>query len=173
MSDSMPNNLPSSSPGNPLDQLPPIHFPEAISLWPPAIGWWLLAGLLIVSTGLIVRFFLQRKRRNFVRKTALKELTRYWQVYQQNNQSAEYLTAVNRLLKQFVVQQYPNKNLHTLSGEQWINGLAELSPQSGLNSDSAVALLSIYARHVEQSNQDVNALYPLLVQWFNGLRLAS
>ena len=30
---------------DPLSQLADIHLPEAVSAWPPAVGWWLLAGL--------------------------------------------------------------------------------------------------------------------------------
>ena len=32
---------------NPLDQLKDIHTPDAIGLWPPAIGWYLVLIFLI------------------------------------------------------------------------------------------------------------------------------
>ncbi|NOX27554.1 MAG: DUF4381 domain-containing protein [Gammaproteobacteria bacterium] len=171
--------MPENQSANPLDQLPPLHMPEPISLWPPAIGWWLLALFIIVLSVLVVRFFLKKKRKNQLRKAALLELSQYWSSYQSDHDTQSYLLAVNRLLKKFVMQQYPNKSLHTLSGEQWISGLAELSPQSGINRDSAAILLSIYSKQLEKSEQldkatqQVNALHPLLLKWFKGLRLAS
>jgi hypothetical protein len=171
--------MPENQSANPLDQLPPLHMPEPISFWPPAIGWWLLALFIIVLSVLVVRFFLKKKRKNQLRKVALLELNQYWSSYQSNHDTQSYLLALNRLLKKFVMQQYPNKNLHTLSGEQWISGLAELSPQSGINRDSAAILLSIYSKQLEKSEQLdkakqlANALHPLLLKWFKGLRLVS
>ncbi len=59
---------------DPLAQLRDIHLPEAISWWPPAYGWWLLAiGLFIVlSIGsfLLYRFWVKRH----YRRLALKQL---------------------------------------------------------------------------------------------------
>jgi len=162
--------MPDSQPNNLLDQLPAIHLPAPISFWPPAIGWWLLAGLLLVLCVLVVRYLQKRKRKNQYRKIALKELARHWQTYQKTRHPANYLLAVNRLLKQFVMQQYPDNNLHTLSGAQWLKALAELSPQSGVNPDTAAALLGIYAQRDEQSNEDIYTLHPLFVRWFKSLR---
>ena len=38
---------------NPLDQLKDIHTPDAIGLWPPAIGWYLIAAFLIAALVLV------------------------------------------------------------------------------------------------------------------------
>lgn len=165
--------MPENEINNPLDQLPPLQMPEAISFWPPAIGWWILAILVVVLCVVAVRYFLKRKRQNRLRKAALVDLQTIYRDYQQDRNSAKYLISVNRLLKQFVMQQYPAKQLHVLSGEQWLNGLAELSPQSNINADTASALLGIYGKHSEQDLDQVSALYPLLQQWFKGLRIAS
>ncbi len=156
-----------------LNQLPPLHWPEPVSFWPPAIGWWLSAVTVLGLLLLTLHYFIKRKRRNKLRNAALRELNVLWQTYQKENNAAEYLTAVNRLLKQFVMQQYPEKHLHTLTGAKWLNALNELSPQSGVNSDTASVLLSIYAKHADYSVNDARALHPLLVQWFKGLRIVS
>lgn len=160
-------------PENPLDQLPPIHLPEPISFWPPAIGWWLLATVLILLGFFIVRVLMQYRAKNRLRKAALAKLNIHWQVYQKNNNAEEYVLAINRLLKQFVMQQYPHKNLQALSGEQWLASLQELSPQSGFNQDNASFLLSIYQKQPVYHESDVSQLHPRLVQWFKGLSLAS
>ena len=165
MPDKLTNNL--------LDQLPPLHLPEPVSFWPPAIGWWLSMVVVLALLLLTLRYFIKRKRKNQLRNAALRELDVLWQSYQEENSAEKYLVAVNRLLKQFAMQQYPNKNLHVLSGAEWLNGLNELSPQSGFNSDTASILLSIYAKHADHIDKDVRALYPLLVQWLKGLRIAS
>ena len=160
-------------PENPLDQLPPIHLPEPISFWPPAMGWWFLLGLLIVLGIIAVRLLLKRRQRNRLRRLALQELELYWQRYQKNNDAVQYVLSVNRLLKQFVMQQYPDKNLHVLSGVKWLEGLNDLSPQSGINADSAAVLLTIYSKHIEYDKQSVSTLNPLLMRWFKGLILVS
>lgn len=156
-----------------LDQLPPLHLPEPISFWPPAVGWWLLLFLLLVLLSFFVHYAIKYKRRNRLRKAALRQLDKIWQCYRKDGRADNYLVAVNRLLKQFVMQQYPDKSLHTLSGRVWLNGLQELSPRSNMSADSASVLLTVYARHADYSEQDVQALQPLLRQWFKALRLAS
>ncbi len=160
-------------PENPLDQLPPIHLPEPISFWPPAIGWWLLAAVLILLGFFIVRVLIQYQVKNRLRKAALAKLDIHWQAYKKNNNAEEYVLAINLLLKQFVMQQYPDKNLQALSGEQWLASLQELSPQSNFNQDNASVLLSVYQKHTMYDESAISQLHPRLVQWFKGLSLAS
>ena len=49
-----------------------IHLPEAISWWPLAFGWWLLAGLALVAVvAFAVRFYATRRHR--AARRALRE----------------------------------------------------------------------------------------------------
>lgn len=58
---------------NPLDPLRDIQLPPSPGPWPPAIGWWLLAGALLgaIAIGL---WFRRRRRREAYRRAALEEL---------------------------------------------------------------------------------------------------
>lgn len=51
-----------------LNDLKPLIKPEPISWWPPALGWWLLAGVLLLSI-ITLLFFLWRRWR-YLRNTA-------------------------------------------------------------------------------------------------------
>ena len=165
--------MPENQSNNPLDQLPPLHLPDPISFWPPAIGWWVLAVLLVLTVIFFVYYFIKRKHKNRLKKAAVCELDLLWQSYKKDNDAEKYVVAANRLLKQFVLQQYPHKNFHTLSGDQWLIGLAELSPKSNFNPDSAAILLTIYEKEHDYVGNDVQALHALIAQWFKGLRITS
>ncbi len=72
-----PTTLPQAAPGivpraaseDPLAQLRDLHLPQAVADWPPALGWWLLAGL--VLSGLVW----------FMRALVRDHKTKPWQEY--------------------------------------------------------------------------------------------
>ncbi|MGB5468066.1 MAG: DUF4381 family protein, partial [Sedimenticolaceae bacterium] len=45
-----------------LTGLRDYHLPDAVGWWPPAPGWWLLFGLLLVLGGLFVWWSMRRLR---------------------------------------------------------------------------------------------------------------
>ena len=55
-----------------LAALRDIHLPEAVALWPPAPGWWLLIVVLLISC-LGIGVFLRLRRRS-LKRAALLEL---------------------------------------------------------------------------------------------------
>ena len=58
---------------NPLDQLKDIHTPDAIGLWPPAIGWYLIAAFLVAALVLVGVILWRRWQQNAYRRAALRE----------------------------------------------------------------------------------------------------
>ena len=58
---------------NPLDQLADIHLPADPSWWPPAPGWWLAGGLLLVALLLSCWYMGKRYRRNGFRREAIRQ----------------------------------------------------------------------------------------------------
>ena len=45
-----------------------LHFPEPISWWPLAPGWWLLLAIFLVVLGLLLRSWLRRRARAAARR---------------------------------------------------------------------------------------------------------
>ena len=59
------------NPQDPLAALHPLREPVAIGWWPPAPGWWLLAGLVLAALLALAWYALRRYRANAYRRQAL------------------------------------------------------------------------------------------------------
>jgi hypothetical protein len=106
---------------DPLQQLRDVHLPEAVSAWPPAYGWWLLATAIVILLSIIVRYvWAAYQRRAFLRESIIilqamplkKGLT-----------PSQKLHHCNDVLKRCAIELYPLDNVATLSGEQWLHFL--------------------------------------------------
>ena len=58
---------------DPLKDLRDLHMPDPISWWPPAFGWWMVMGLLIIGGSLIIWAWVYRQRTR-PRRLALAQL---------------------------------------------------------------------------------------------------
>lgn len=112
------------APGDPLADLAPLRMPETIDWWPLAPGWWVLLGLLVVGSVLLVRWQLRRKYRERYRASAVDALST---LKQQGNVSVAEL---NRLLKSLALQHFPAQEIASLHGERWVSFLAQHCEQS-------------------------------------------
>lgn len=86
-----------SSPVPPLD-LRDIHLPDPISWWPPALGWWLLAGILLTVFA-ILWFFQYWMQENRLRKLALAELERLAADYEGHRDGHRLARGLSALLR--------------------------------------------------------------------------
>lgn len=123
-----------------LDQLRPLHLPEAIGWWPLAPGWW---GLLILVI-LIIGLWLWWHHRQALLRTALKELDAI-QNAELNN--ADFATRLNQLLRRVALANYPSQEVASLNGDNWLKFLdAHISKGGFLSANGQNLLLAAYAR---------------------------
>ncbi len=92
-----------------------IHLPQA-SWWPPAPGWWLLAGLLLlVACGLVWR--LRRAARGGALRAALREIDALEAEYGRNADDLCLADGASRLMRRVALQIEPRVGAQT--GAAW------------------------------------------------------
>lgn len=111
---------------DPLANLRDIHTPPAIDFWPPALGWWLLAALIIVIS--VVCTYLIRRYRQ---KTAFKRDATYLinQLSDQCHDDLSYIQQLNGVLKQTALAVNPRHDIASLNGQAWLQFLDAHSQQ--------------------------------------------
>ncbi len=108
------------NPQDPLAALHPLREPLAVGWWPPAPGWWLLAGLVLVALLALAWFALRRYRANAYRRQALARLRELATGYQQQADPQRFIAETNALLKSIALVAYPRREVAASSGARWL-----------------------------------------------------
>ena len=108
---------------DPLANLRPMHLPDAVSWWPPAPGWWVLAALALMALCLLGWWLLRRWRKLAFRREAVKELDQLLECYQTDGDNRAFVQAVNALIKRTALASEDRQRVSGLSGDAWLNFL--------------------------------------------------
>lgn len=152
-----------------MNELPlrDIHLPDAVSWWPPAIGWWLLP-LVLVALGFaiyqLIKFKKQYRAKPAYKKIALGELTLIKQQFNDNESSMELLRAISGLLRRITLSYLPREKVASITGEQWIQQLNTLTPEAVFSDE----LGQLITNASYQKNSEFNQA-ALLISCENGL----
>ncbi len=137
-----------------------IRLPDGVSAWPPAPGWWLLAGaiLFVVVAGVVLY------RRRALRRAALRELDILRREYQSVGNAAALAAGLSKLLRRVAMTRSRRTAVAGLRGEAWLGyldrtgGTRDFStgpgrvlrtlPYSGNGEVEAPALLSLTRRWI-------------------------
>ena len=149
-------------PSDSAHQLRDIHLPDPIGWWPPALGWWLLAGLLIV---LAVTVWLVRRylRRRALPRAARAELEQLRLGYAGDADAQALLAGVSTWLRRVALQYFPRAEVAGLTGEAWLIRLdATLGGDDFRNGPGRVLHSGPYQT---QPEVDAEALLTLCNRW--------
>jgi len=111
-----------------LQQMHDVHAPDAVSWWPPALGWWILAAALLalIVFGL-TSWWWQRKRASDWRIDAayrMRQLTRS----ARNNDIRETVSQLSEMLRRVGMARYGRDACAGLVGDEWLQWLTEHDP---------------------------------------------
>ncbi len=140
-----------------------IQLPEAISWWPPAYGWWILALLILLCFYLIFRLY-----KRLTRKTALKSAKKYFQALRNDEKLSkqEQLVALSSLMRRTAISLYPRTDVASLTGEDWLNFLDNSIPNRGFNSDIGWLLTNALYAKADDAHY-LAPLFNLCENWLN------
>ena len=138
-----------------MDKLPlrDLHLPEPIGWWPPAMGWWLVLGLLILI-GIGAFLLIQRHRRATPLKRAFEALTELES--RTDIKAEERLQSISAIIKRFAMSIAPREEVAGLSGDaffEWIK--ARINDQSFSSFRLELLRTSPYQRISEDLDLDV------------------
>jgi len=144
----------------PVDDLNNLLTPNAISAW-PAIGWWLLAALVLVVSVMSAWWVWRRWQRSRYRRQALSQLKQLQQHYNRLAETPEntsaLVRALNILLKRVALSHFERDHVSGLTGKTWLQFLDEHGHTNGFSRGPGQVL----ANDVYQSALELNR-QPLL-----------
>lgn len=151
-----------------------IHLPGAIAWWPPALGWWLVAGLLLglvlLLTGLYRRYQSRRLQRE-----ALRALVDIENKYAQEKNQQGLVRSLSIWLRRVSISRYPATNVAGLTGHGWLQFLDKslIGTVSSEAFSTGVGQQLLSAPYQEGSAVDGDQLLALCRAWLMRLPRAK
>ena len=154
-------------PQDPLAQLKDIHLPDPVGQWPPALGWWLLAVVVILLMVGIIVWLWQRHRKNAYRREALAYLDALQQRAAEHD-PVTVATQLSSLLKRVAITLFGRHQTAGLNGSDWLRFLDEKGKTDAFSQGPGKILGSdIYKPNVQV---DLTSLFELSKQWIEKQR---
>lgn len=136
-------------------QLKDIHLPDALSIWPLALGWWLVIAIVLI---LIIALFYWVKRTpkiviNKVAKSEFEQIKAGFLIHSDNNLLIQH---TSQFIRKLLLTTSARKKVASISGELWKKALQELNPKHQLSPHWVNCLTTApYQKQVEFNAQDL------------------
>ncbi len=97
-----------------------LHLPEAIGWWPLAPGWWIVIGLILLGTFVLIRRWYRFYSRGAARRHALRRLEAYSKDYLEHGNGVVFGTQLSELVRRTMLAYAPRGEVAGLTGEKWL-----------------------------------------------------
>jgi len=115
-----------------------IHLPDAVSLWPLAPGWWLLAAATALAVGLGIG--LRRRHLASIRRAATDELDALCNQFDVEGDAVALAEGLSALLRRVALARFGQAHVAPLHGAKWVAFLSDASRSGALPSDVATQI---------------------------------
>lgn len=149
-----------------INGLRDIHLPDAISWWPPAIGWWILLAFVIAAFIFIPKLY---RRMTFtpLKKVAHNAFQNIIDKYNENNDDSVFVIKTSQFLRQTAMSYCGREGVAQLTGEKWVQALNNLTEQNYFNEELKQTLIN--APYQKNVNIDAEQLINTVQNWLSNL----
>jgi hypothetical protein len=164
---------------DPLAGLRDWHLPGPVAWWPPAPGWWLVAGLILVALGLGWGLWRRRQRRGAAVRAALNKLADLRLQLAADGDRRRFAAGVSNLLRRLALIRYPRERVAGLTGAAWLGFLDDTGGGGGFSQGPGLVLGDLHYRapggagDAAGSGLDAVALADLAARWVRAHREAA
>jgi len=142
------------------NRLRELHVPEGVSGWPPAPGWWLIFGVIVVlALGGVAWWW----RKTALRREALGALQEIAVPRKINGSDAAFTAEISILLKRIALARYPRDQVAGLTGEEWLSFLDKGVEDKGFSQGAGQVLAT--GPYAPDCKVDREQLLRLVGQW--------
>ncbi|MEE9356750.1 MAG: DUF4381 domain-containing protein [Methylococcaceae bacterium] len=139
-----------------------IHLPHAVSWWPPAIGWWVLLGLIVVFIGAIL-WFVRRRRRYALNKIAKQQLLQISEDTSLGDH--QKIIEISMLLRRVALSAFPRADVASLTGSKWLAFLDHVLGGSRFSDGPGKFLAEAPYRKIQEGH--LEPIVELAQAWLN------
>lgn len=142
-----------------------IHLPDAITWWPPAIGWWLLLAVIIVAA-----FGCWLLYKKLTKKTAVKTATALLMSIKQaeNTDELETLKQLSACVRRVSISVNSRSEVASLTGKEWLNYLDQSVEGTPFSTGVGQYFSDALYRKKAPGELEVGALIELCEHWLKG-----
>lgn len=139
-----------------------IHLPETINWWPPAMGWWISAVLMLLLVAFIIWMY-----KRITRKTALKTAKKILLSIKQDTSlnDRDKLSALSNLIRRVSVSLSPREETASLTGQAWLDYLNSTVKGTPFSSDAGHIFANAQYQKSLPQGFDIYQLTTLCEQW--------
>jgi hypothetical protein len=153
----------SSDPGD-LANMADLALPEPISIWPPAVGIWIIGGAVAAMLAVASWRELRRYRADAYLRSAAAEIDGL------AGGDAEITEAVSSILKRAAIVAHGRSEVASLTGPAWAAFIARTTPAGTQTKDLSARLASLLAPDASACPTGAGTLVEQAKAWLRGQR---
>lgn len=145
-----------------------IHLPDAVSWWPPAIGWWVLLVLVpLLFVGLIWLY------KFITRKTAIKTAKKQLSVIKKDSltQDSKKLQQLSELVRRVAISISPRDDAASLTGDAWLHYLDQTVKGTPFTEGAGQYLADAHFRKTFDTTANIPQVISLCENWLKAQKI--